>query len=96
MTSSRPAVELAPMREGQEARGKAVQADIREAHRRYPDDDTAQERAIMQAQTANNTIQLSGCVPGLVPIAIETLPMRFTRRHQPLSDWVAGIAVIRD
>jgi hypothetical protein len=31
-----------------------------------------------------------------VPIAIETLPMRFTRRHQPLSDWVAGIAVIRD
>jgi hypothetical protein len=51
---------------------------------------------VTQAYAAHNTSQLSGCVPGLVPVAIEVVPMRFTRRHQPLSDWVAGIAGIRD
>lgn len=86
---------LAPMRERHEAKGKAVQADIREAHRRDPDDREAQRR-VMQADTDNGYSQLSSCAPGLVPLAIETLPMWFTERHQPLSDWVAGIAVIRD
>jgi hypothetical protein len=41
---------------------------------------------VTQAYAAHNTSQLSGCVPGLVPVAIEIVPMRFTRRHQPLSD----------
>ena len=46
--------------------------------------------------TDNRCNRLSGCGPGLVPAPIETVPVWFTERHQPVSDRVAGIAVVRD
>jgi hypothetical protein len=88
---------LAPRRKRHEAQVRAIQDDLDAARREHVDDPRAQHQAMAAVYRAAGVNPLRGCSPtALVPAILEALVRLGTPRHQSLSDWVAGIVVVRD
>jgi uncharacterized RDD family membrane protein YckC len=75
-----------------QGRSTALAAELEEFRRQHPDDPKA-DAAFFSSKRNPGT---SCCAWIMVPIAVQHLTALVTPRRQTISDWVAGIAVIRD
>ena len=81
-----------PMFEHFQAREKARQAELDEVRRTHPDD----PRAEADVGASQGLFAPSCCGVILAMLAIHELPRAITSRRQNLTEWVAGIVVVRD
>jgi hypothetical protein len=82
-----------PAFERYQERSKTLAAEHQEFRRRHPDDPEA-DAAFFSSHS--NTGVASCCGAMLVPIAIQYVTALLSPRRQNISDWVAGIVVIRE
>jgi hypothetical protein len=86
---------MAPWRRNQE-RTHALRDEIKAAQRQYRDDRQAQLRAVMEVYRAAGVSPMSGCWVPVLPVAVDALVTLSMPRHQSVSEWLAGIVVVRD
>jgi hypothetical protein len=82
-----------PAFERYQERSKALAAEFQEVRRQHPDDPEA-ESAFFSSHA--NTGMASCCGAMVVSIAVQYVTTMLSPHRQNVSDWVAGIVVIRD